>query len=126
MRIVYMLTSLGIGGAERQVIALAERMQSHGHAVALVVLRPKQQREFPVGVEVVRLDMAKSPVSIAAGLARGRRVLGRFKPDIVHSHTFPANIAARMLRLSGVAAATLSTIHNVYEGGAGRMLAYRL
>ena len=27
MRIAYVLTSLGIGGAERQVVALAERMR---------------------------------------------------------------------------------------------------
>ena len=41
MRIAYMLTSLGIGGAERQVIALAERMAARGHAVVLIVLKPR-------------------------------------------------------------------------------------
>ena len=39
MRIAYMLTSLGRGGAERQVVALAERMAARGHDVVLIVLK---------------------------------------------------------------------------------------
>ena len=34
MRIVYVLTSLGMGGAERQALAQAERMAERGHSVA--------------------------------------------------------------------------------------------
>ncbi|MEI9969662.1 MAG: hypothetical protein WDM87_13955 [Terracidiphilus sp.] len=34
MRIVYLLTSLGVGGAEKQALAVAERMASRGHAVS--------------------------------------------------------------------------------------------
>ena len=126
MRIAYMLTSLGIGGAERQVIALAERMQARGHEVVLLVLRQKQAREWPVRVDTRHLDMTKSPRAFAVGLAMGRHILRDFRPGIVHSHTFPANMAARMLRLGGAAPKVVSTIHNVYEGGWGRTLAYRL
>lgn len=126
MRIAYMLTSLGIGGAERQVIALAERMKTHGHEVTLIVLRAQQPREWPTSIPVFRLDMRKSPLGVLAGLLRGRRILQNFKPDILHSHTFPANMAARAERLMGTAPAVLSTIHNVYEGGWARTLAYRI
>jgi hypothetical protein len=40
MRIVYVLTSLGMGGAERLVLDLASRMEKHRHAVSILVLRP--------------------------------------------------------------------------------------
>ncbi len=126
MRIAYMLTSLGIGGAERQVVALAERMAARGHTVALLVLRPRVPSEWPTSVDVVRLDMRKTSVSIFGGLLRARRFFREFRPDLVHSHTFPANMAARMLRLIGATPAVLSTIHNIYEGGWSRTLAYRL
>lgn len=126
MRIAYMLTSLGTGGAERQVIALAERISARGHDVALIVLRSRAAREWPAQVPVVRLEMTKNPAGIGAGLIRGRRFLREFKPDILHSHTFPANMAARAFRAMGDAPAVLSTIHNVYEGGRHRTLAYRL
>lgn len=126
MRIAYMLTSLGIGGAERQVISLAERIAARGHDVALIVLLPKQKREWPSCGEVVRLNMTKSPLGVVAALARGRSFLRRFRPDLVHSHTFHANMAARMLRLTSATPEVLSTIHNIYEGGWQRALAYRL
>jgi glycosyltransferase involved in cell wall biosynthesis len=126
MRIAYMLTSLGMGGAERQVVVLAERMAKRGHSVALIVLMPRAAEEWPTTLDVHYLDMRKTPRSLFDGLMGARRFLRAFHPDLVHSHTFHANLAARMLRLAGAAPATLSTIHNVYEGGRLRMLAYRV
>lgn len=126
MRIAYMLTSLGIGGAERQVIALAEHMAARGHTVALIVLRSRQPTEWPTQLEVVYLNMRKSPVGLCAGTMRGRRLLLAFRPDLVHSHTYPANLMARLLKVLAPPQVILSTIHNVYEGGQLRMLAYRL
>lgn len=126
MRIAYMLTSLGIGGAEKQVVTLAERLAARGHAVLLIVLRERQTEQWPTEVDVVYLNMRKSPGSVAAGLMRARHALHDFHPDLLHSHTYPANMVARMLRLFGAAPVVVSTIHNVYEGGWARMLAYRL
>jgi len=126
MRIAYILTSLGIGGAERQVVALAERMAPLGHEAVLVVLRSPQQHEWPVKVEVFRLNMTKSPSGVLRGLLRASGFLRSFKPDILHSHTFPANMAARVLRLMGATPRVLSTIHNIYEGDWKRTLAYHL
>jgi glycosyltransferase involved in cell wall biosynthesis len=125
MRIAYVLTSLGMGGAERQVAALAERMAARGHTVALIVLRSRQSEEWSTAVPILRLEMRKNPASFLAGLWRARRFLRTFTPDLIHSHTFPANMAARLLRLLQPAP-VLSTIHNVYEGTWPRMLAYRL
>jgi glycosyltransferase involved in cell wall biosynthesis len=125
MRIAYMLTSLGMGGAERVALALACRMAQRGHKVALVVLRPCVAEQWPTETPVAYLEVRKSPVAILAGMARGRRFLREFRPDLVHSHSFHANIAARLL--SGLdPSQVISTVHNVYEGGWGRMLAYRL
>ena len=126
MRIVYVLTSLGMGGAERQVLALATRMTERGHSVALMVLRPKLKQEWPTTLEVVHLEMRRNFFSVLAGLVRGRRFLSSFKPDVVHSHSFHANFVARLLKVLVPAPAVVSTVHNVFEGGRSRMLAYRL
>lgn len=125
MRIVYMLTSLAMGGAERQTIALAEWMAARGHTIALIVLRPRQTEEWSTRLDVVHLDMCKSPTSVFVGLVRARRFLKMFRPDLVHSHTYPANLLARLLKVL-TPAHVVSTMHNVYEGGRMRMLAYRL
>jgi glycosyltransferase involved in cell wall biosynthesis len=126
MRIAYVLTSLGVGGAERQVVALAERMEARGHVVSLIVLLPRQSEEWPTTLDVVRLDTHKNPVSFLECLRKARRFLGVFQPELIHSHTCPANIAARLLNLRRHMAPIISTIHNIYEGPWARMLAYRL
>ena len=126
MRIAYVLTSLGVGGAERQVLMLAERMKARGHAVLLVVLLPRQPEEWPTTLDLVHLDMRKTAASFIAGIWKAHRVLRAFQPDLIHSHTFPANLTARLLRLLHPATPLISTIHNVYEGRWPRMLAYRL
>jgi glycosyltransferase involved in cell wall biosynthesis len=126
MRIAYVLTSLGVGGAERQALALAERMAARGHVVSLLVLRGRQPEEWPTTLTPVRLEMHRNPASLFAGLAHARRFLHDFQPDLIHSHTFPANMAARLLKISLPGAAVLSSVHNIYEGAWPRVLAYRL
>ncbi|HEY1804783.1 MAG TPA: glycosyltransferase [Terracidiphilus sp.] len=126
MRIVYLVTSLGVGGAEKQAVALAERMLKQGHTVALLVLMPRLPAEWPTTIPTVHLDVRKTPASVLGGFKRGRAFLREFRPDLVHSHCFHANIFARLLRLAGPRFVVLSTVHNVYEGGWVRMLAYRL
>ena len=129
MRILYILTTLGIGGAEKQVIALAERMAARGHSVALVALKHAEE-EWPVKLPVLRLNIAKTPIGIFRGLRFATKFLSLFHPDILHSHTFPANVFARLLcmmsRRSGIVPAVVNTIHNVHEGGWHRMLIYRM
>jgi len=125
MRIVYVLTSLGMGGAERQVLALAARMAERGHTVAIIVLRPRLSEEWATALDVIHLDMRRNPVSVFAGVMRARRFLKGFRPDLIHSHSFHANVVARLIGIS-LPAKVLSTVHNVYEGGWHRMLAYRL
>lgn len=126
MRIVYVFTSLGIGGAERQALALAERMAARGHTVALMVLRPRLHEEWPTPLDVFRLEMRRTPQSVVAGVIRGRSFLRDFRPDLVHSHSFHANFVARLVKAFVPVPVLVSTIHNVYEGGWPRMLAYRL
>ena len=126
MRIAYMLTSLGIGGAEKQVIALGERMAARGHQVALIVLKSAENYEWPTTLKTYRLEMKKSGPGVTCGFVRGRRLLHMLQPDLLHSHTLPANMLARMLRATGAVPQVLSTIHNIYEGGWHRTLAYRI
>jgi glycosyltransferase involved in cell wall biosynthesis len=126
MRIVYVLTSLGVGGAERQALAVADRMVRRGHEVALVVLKPRLAEEWPTDLCVIHLDMRKTALSGLRGLLKARSFLLDFKPDLLHSHSFHANIVARLLKVFVPSGKVISTIHNVYEGGWRRMMAYRL
>jgi glycosyltransferase involved in cell wall biosynthesis len=126
MRIVFMLTSLGIGGAERQALAIAERLRERGHSVAVFTLRLRLAEEWPTSLPVFQLGMRKDPFSFFAAAIRARRYLRDLAPDLIHSHGYHANVFARLMRVFLPKIAVVSTIHNIYEGGRMRMLAYRL
>jgi glycosyltransferase involved in cell wall biosynthesis len=135
MRIVYVLTSLGVGGAEHQVLELAARMEHRGHQVALVVLRePVKEHlehwehcaQWPATVRLEHLRLRKRPLSFVRALAQANRIARQFRAEVVHSHSFHANVFARLMKMRLHAPALVCTVHNVYEGGWPRMLAYRL
>ena len=126
LRIAYVLTSLGVGGAEKQTLALAERMAARGHKVMVVVMMAAGGEELETGLPVLRLNMVKTVKGIWKGARFAGQFLSAFVPNVVHSHTFPANMLARLMRLRGLRVPVVNTIHNVYEGGWHRRLLYRL
>lgn len=127
MKIAFVTTSLGMGGAENQVVALADRLAALGHTVLIIsltgdpVLLPQH-----AAVSVEALNMARNPLSFAIAYRRARRLLATFKPDVVHSHMVHANLFARLLRMAAPMPRLICTAHNTNEGGTVRMLAYRL
>lgn len=126
MRIVYVLTSLGVGGAERQALAVADRMVQRGHEVAVLVLSPRLAEEWPTRLRVVHMNIRKTALSGLSGFLSARSFLREFRPDLLHSHSFHANLVARLLNLIVPSLKVICTIHNVYEGGWRRMMTYRL
>lgn len=126
MRIAYILNTLQVGGAERQVLALAERMRARGHVVKLIVLREAAPRDLCTDLDVVHLDAAGDPLSALRSYMRAVRAARGFRPGIVHSNQFHGNMLGRALRLAMPSTTLVCTIHNVREGGRARMLAYRL
>ena len=127
MRIVYLLTSLGVGGAEKQALAVAERMATRGHTVQIMVLMPRLDEEWPTDLHT------NSPRCAQIARQRVQRLLARARvsarvpagsgaqPLLSREHLRPP---APFLRSRN--SSLLSTVHNVYEGGWGRMMAYRL
>lgn len=128
MKIAYVLTSLAVGGAERQALQIAERMAQRGHGVALLVLsaRLPPETEWPTNLDVTCLEMDRSPMRMPVGLAKASRFLRAFGPDLLHGQSFHANLLVRWLRLTSPSLRVACTFHNIHEGGRRRMLGYRL
>ncbi|TMS59040.1 glycosyltransferase [Imbroritus primus] len=130
MRILLITTGLLTGGAERQVVDLATAWDAAGHAVHIISLTgTASQFPIPEGVDVTFLGLRKQPLAVLRGLRAARAVVRQWKPDVLHSHMFHANVFARLLRLTSPGASTVPlfcTVHSTQEGGWLRMLAYRL
>ncbi len=125
MRILYMLNPRAIGGAERLVLALGERMAARGHSVRIVALGEERPDEWATNLNLIRLGMDRHPVHALSGVVQGARALRDFRPHIVHSHNFHGNMMARALLLTRRSTRVISTLHNEYEGGTARMFALK-
>jgi hypothetical protein len=71
MRIAYLLTSLGVGGAKHQAFAIAERMLRRGHTITILVPRPRLGQEWPSGLVIRYPGMPRTPVSVEMAFLRG-------------------------------------------------------
>lgn len=116
-----------MGGAENQVASLADSLASRGHRVTLAyILKPVLVSPRSEQVKVVWLGGAKSISGMVKAYINLAKLITQFKPDVVHSHMFHANILSRLAILVGGGARLVCTAHSNYEGGKLRMLAYRI
>jgi glycosyltransferase involved in cell wall biosynthesis len=127
MKILLLSTSMGMGGADKLLLAAAQELRSRGHEVRIVSLTPLG----PMGLEARSLGIPTESLEMRRGfpdprgLMRLAGLIRAWRPDVLHSHMVHANLMARALRLFVPIPAVVSTIHNVYEGGRLRMAAYR-
>ena len=128
MRILFLSTSMGLGGADQQLLSAAQVLRDRAHEIRIVSLTPLG----PMGLQARSLGLATDSLEMRRGvpdprgLARLVRIVRAWKPDVVHSHMVHANLMARVLRLLVPVPVLVSTIHNVYEGGPLLMAGYRL
>lgn len=126
MRILLVTTGLKMGGAEHQVVALARAFLDMGHAVAVLSLSAGREIDVPAGVDVVELNMRKTPTGLARALWQARALIKSWRPDVIHAHMVHANLFARTLTRIVRCPPLVCTAHSFREGGRLRMLAYRL
>jgi len=128
VRILLLSTSMGMGGADQQLLSAALELRSRGHEVRIVSLTPLGEmgaRARAAGLPTESLEMRRG-IPDPRGLLRLVRLVRAWNPTVLHSHMLHANLMARALRPFTRIPAIVSTIHNIYEGGRVRMMGYRL
>lgn len=100
MRVLHVITTIGIGGAEHHLIQLMRDQVSAGLEVGLAYLKgdglwvPRLQ-EIGVTVRCLGLQRYGEP----APAVRLRRFIRAFRPALVHAHMPPAELYARVAML---------------------------
>lgn len=126
MKILYVITGLVLGGAEKVVIDLADQMNALGHNVKIayltgeVIIKPSSP-----DIEIIALHL-NSVKDFLSASKKYRKLVKSFRPDVVHAHMVHANIFARLNRTVFSIPKLICTAHSSNEGGKVRMLAYRL
>lgn len=126
MRVLIVITSLEMGGAEQVVVGLADCLVQKGCEVKIVYLRDVK-RVSPVSdkVDLLTLHMKKNSISFMLSLYRLRKIVREWKPDVIHCHQFHAIILSRLLRCLLVSPKLISSAHNTIDGGKFRSLLYK-
>jgi glycosyltransferase involved in cell wall biosynthesis len=128
MRILFLSTSMGMGGADSQLLAAARELRGRGHDVRVVSMTPLGPMglwALEQGIPTESLEMPRG-VPDPRAFVRLARMIRAWRPDVVHSHMVHANLMARAVRLVAPVPVLVSTIHNIYEGGPLLMAGYRL
>ncbi len=116
MNIVYLITGLGGGGAEKVVVDLADQMSERGHNVKIaylkggVVVQPKN-----IEIELIYLGL-ENLTKCKSAYNNYKKLILDFKPDVVHAHMVHANIFARISRKFLSVPRLICSAHSNNEG----------
>lgn len=116
-RILVVITGLGVGGAETQAVQLAIRLKGRGWEVRVVSLTPPGilAKELEANeVPVISLGM-RHRFPNPCSLLRLARLIRSWRPHVVHTHMFHANLLARLVRPVAPVPVLICTAHNTYE-----------
>lgn len=126
MKILYVITGLSQGGAERVVCDLADAMFAKGHTVKIAYLTGNILTS-PVHQEIELVDINLTNIlSLPKAYLKLSYFIKNNKPDVVHAHMVHANIFTRLIRLTTPMSKLICTAHSSNEGGILRMLGYRI
>lgn len=112
MRVLYVIDSLSVGGAERLLIDLVAARRSAGDSCEVAFFTPG-----PLGAELDRMGVPATRLSRAGlrdpgAVARAVALMRRFRPDVVHTHLTKSDLVGQLAaRVAGVPVRIL-THHN--------------
>ncbi len=121
MKILHIINTLGMGGAERLLLDLAPRIIARGDRILILVLSPKGDRygsQLRLAGAEVRYCRSKHIWSPKVVLEIAGE-LRRWDPDVVHVHLYPSVLWASLCNSRLSRALWMLTEHNTRRRGMG-------
>ena len=139
MKILHVITRLMLGGAQENTLLCCENlMRRHGDDVLLLTGPPglhegdllPRARAGGVPLEIVpQLQRQIRPLGDAIAYRKIKTIIGRFRPDVVHTHSAKAGILGRAAGAALRVRLVVHTVHgapfHAYQSAAARN-AFRL
>jgi glycosyltransferase involved in cell wall biosynthesis len=97
MRVLFIISELTFGGAQKQVVELSKQLIANGHDVAIYTLNkevPRAKQLEGTGVELI-VDQKRSKLDPQV-LLRLRRFISSWRPSIIHGFLYDGDIYARI------------------------------
>ncbi|MHC4220361.1 MAG: glycosyltransferase [Planctomycetota bacterium] len=123
LRIMHVSTRLILGGSQENTVLSCEGQAERGHTVSLVygpiygpegsLLERVERHEGIETIETPHLVRRLAPVTDWRCYRDLRRLIGEWKPDVVHTHSSKAGILARMAAWKQQVPCVVHTIHGL-------------
>jgi glycosyltransferase involved in cell wall biosynthesis len=127
MRILYVISELNFGGAEKQLVELARQLANRGHEVAIYTLNRDVQRKPELAGSTVTLIVDQKRARLdPAVLWRLRKTINHWRPDIVHGFLFDGDFYSRVAALGSGIPVLNSERSDAYRLSWSQSLAHRL
>ncbi len=82
-RIIFVITGLGLGGAEKQICLLADKLYLHNNEVNIVVLNGNVNvTPLNENIRIHNLHMKKNPLGLLNAVLRLVKIISYFKPTL--------------------------------------------
>jgi glycosyltransferase involved in cell wall biosynthesis len=127
MRVLFVISSLAFGGAERQIILLSKELARRGHEVSIYTLTRQTTRiDELAGADVdVVIDQKRFRLDLGV-LRRLRQHIRVWRPDIVHGFLFDGNLYCRLAGWGARVAVLNSERSDGYAVSLVQRVGYRL
>jgi glycosyltransferase involved in cell wall biosynthesis len=113
MRILHVITTINLGGAENHLVDLVEEQRRQGLEVGVAYLKGDhfwQEKYKQLGVKIFPLNV--SNLSLLYLFPRLRKVIKTFSPTVVHAHMPPAELMTRLSLLGNSKMPLIISKHN--------------
>ena len=127
-RLLILSSSVGRGGADRQLLNLAYRLRERRFQIKIVSLSPLGVMGYEGienGLDISCIDLKKRK-SVLPGLAKILALAATWKPKLVLTFMFHAGMVGRLLKLFSLAPRHVSSVRNERIGGRRREKVFRL
>ncbi|SFU20000.1 glycosyltransferase [Paraburkholderia aspalathi] len=129
-KVMFVITGLNMGGAENQIVLIVRELCQLGWEVAVVsLIAPRYfvDELEAFGASVYSMNMTPGVADLRA-ILKFVFLVRKWRPQIIHSHMYHANVFARIARIFFRNIPLVSTAHNIdeFEGSRLKILAYRL
>jgi len=113
MKIAFIIGTLGMGGAEKQLVYSANALAKRGNVVHIYTLKNEARLENQLAENVVLIKGNFRSILSLSAFIRLSNELSLFSSDIIHCHLYNANIIGRLLSLRLKDSVIINHIHGL-------------
>src|SRR5262245_36607676 len=110
MRILHLITALGVGGAEKHLLMLSAGQVQRGHVAQVAYFKGAGELTTAFEGRGVAVTALPGPSLRLRGQLAG--LLSDFRPDVLHTHLLKADALGALASIGGKAGVVISSKHN--------------